>query len=194
MDSSMAGRWSTALRTRPFARRWRLVLMRGAGMILFGLAALARPQLGLAVFLALFVVYALVDGAMAAAAALWNGPGPRRWWFGLAGAASLLAAAGITLAPGVGAAARLWLVGFWAVLRGLIGVADGLTAGRDSGQGWRLISAAAVPLGFGLMLLARPGAGAVALTWLVGSWAFVLGVVTILLALELRRTAADSEA
>jgi uncharacterized membrane protein HdeD (DUF308 family) len=40
---------------------------------------------------------------------------------------------------------------------------------------------------FGLLVLAWPGAGALALVWLIGAYAIVFGVLLIVLSLRLRK-------
>jgi uncharacterized membrane protein HdeD (DUF308 family) len=39
---------------------------------------------------------------------------------------------------------------------------------------------------FGVIVMARPGAGAMALLWLIGSWAIVVGVFLVILAFKAR--------
>jgi uncharacterized membrane protein HdeD (DUF308 family) len=44
---------------------------------------------------------------------------------------------------------------------------------------------------FGLVVLFRPGAGAVALVWLIALYAIVIGIVTVVLSLRLKSFASD---
>jgi uncharacterized membrane protein HdeD (DUF308 family) len=51
---------------------------------------------------------------------------------------------------------------------------------------WWLILTGIVSILFGIVLLAAPGAGAVAVVWLIASYAIIFGVLMIALALRLR--------
>ena len=52
---------------------------------------------------------------------------------------------------------------------------------------WLLILAGVLSVLFGLGVLIYPGAGAVALAWLIGIYAMAIGVVMIMLAIRLRK-------
>jgi uncharacterized membrane protein HdeD (DUF308 family) len=51
---------------------------------------------------------------------------------------------------------------------------------------WMLILAGLASVVFGVLLMAQPGAGALALIWLIGSYAIVFGVLLVLLAFKAR--------
>ncbi len=50
-----------------------------------------------------------------------------------------------------------------------------------------LILGGALSVAFGALLIARPGVGAVAMIWMIGAFAILLGVTFVVLALRLRR-------
>jgi uncharacterized membrane protein HdeD (DUF308 family) len=53
------------------------------------------------------------------------------------------------------------------------------------GEGW-LIAGGVLSVLFGLFLYARPGAGAVALIWMIGAFAILFGIVLVALSFRLK--------
>ena len=54
---------------------------------------------------------------------------------------------------------------------------------------WLLMLSAATSIAFGLLLLIYPGAGALALVWIIGVYALLIGALYLALAYRGRRTA-----
>jgi len=54
---------------------------------------------------------------------------------------------------------------------------------------WMLILGGALSVLFGIALFVAPGAGALALVWLIGSYAILFGILNIAFAMRLRRHA-----
>ena len=52
---------------------------------------------------------------------------------------------------------------------------------------WLLILSGAISVLFGLAVIVVPGAGALALVWLIGAWAIVSGLLIVTLSLKLRK-------
>lgn len=75
---------------------------------------------------------------------------------------------------------------WWAIIIGGSQIAAGIRLRKVITGEWLLILAGALSILFGLLLLARPGAGALAVAVWIGAYATVLGVVLIALALKLR--------
>ena len=54
---------------------------------------------------------------------------------------------------------------------------------------WLLILAGVISILFGAVLIAAPGPGALALLWLIATWAVIFGVALIVLAFRLKKAA-----
>jgi uncharacterized membrane protein HdeD (DUF308 family) len=103
-----------------------------------------------------------------------------------AGLLSLLAGIGAFLWPGITAVALLLLIAAWAILRGMLEIAAAIRLRDLIEDEWRLALAGAVSVLFGLLLLVWPGAGILALVWLVGLCAVLRGLLLVMLAVRLR--------
>ena len=86
--------------------------------------------------------------------------------------------------------ARSWwhvaLRGAAAVAFGVLDIAMAIQLRREIRGEWLLGLAGAVSVLFGVFVLAFPGAGALALVWLIACYAIAIGVLFIALGLRLR--------
>ncbi|HEV7265546.1 MAG TPA: DUF308 domain-containing protein [Falsiroseomonas sp.] len=183
---------------RALARSWWLFLLRGVVGILFGALVFLFPGPGLLVLLAFLAAWMLVDGVASLIQAVRDDPDPTgrrrsRTWLALDGVLSLLLAAVILLLPGlsavalvIAAVALVIAVGAWAIAVGGLRVVLGWRAGD-----WMLGLLGALSVLIGLWLVIAPGPGLLALVWLVGIQAIVVGVLFLALGWRLRRIARD---
>lgn len=170
------------------AKNWWVFVLRGVLAILFGIGAFAMPGITLAALIMLYGAYALFDGIVAAIAAFTQRkPGEGFPWsvllIGLAGIA-----AGIVtfMYPGLTALVLLYLIAAWYIVRGIFEVLVAIQLRKEiQGEGW-LIAAGILSVVFGVFLFARPGAGALAVIWLIGMFAILFGIITIMLGLKLK--------
>jgi uncharacterized membrane protein HdeD (DUF308 family) len=170
------------------ADHWWLVLIRGIAAVLFGLLALSWPGLTLLALVALFGAYALVDGVSSIVAAVARGREHRPWgvlaFEGIVG----VAAGVVTFAwPGVTVVALLVVIAVWAVWTGLLEIVAGVRIRKEVKGEWMLYLSGGASVLLGIVLLISPGTGAVALAWLIGSFALLFGVALIVLSLRLRQ-------
>jgi uncharacterized membrane protein HdeD (DUF308 family) len=169
------------------ARYWWVLALRGALAALFGLLLFAWPELGLVVLVALFGAYALVDGVLALAAGVGQTEDPsHRGAQLLEGVIGVLAGLAAFVWPGMTALLLLYIIAAWAVVTGLaeIVAAVRLRAVIDN-ELWLGLGGLLSVL-FGLYLIVLPGAGALAVAWLIGAYALLFGLALIALALRLR--------
>jgi uncharacterized membrane protein HdeD (DUF308 family) len=168
------------------SRYWWVLLLRGIAAILFGILAFAWPGLTLASLVIVFGAYALVDGVFAIASAI-RGGGRQPWWLLLLEGLVGVGIGVLTLfAPEVTALALLFYIAIWAVATGVLQIAAAIALREEIQGEWLLGLGGLASVIFGALLVARPGAGALAVLWLIGAWAFVFGVSLVVLSLKAR--------
>ncbi|MCW5696802.1 MAG: HdeD family acid-resistance protein [Bauldia sp.] len=172
---------------RPLARNWWLILLRGIAAILFGILAFVWPSLTVLTFVVLFAIYAIVDGMVSLAAAARGDTRMPRWWLIVVGIAGLAAGTLAIFWPDVTALLLILFIGWWSIARGVFEIAGAIALRREIDNEWMLIIAGVLSIAFGLVVILFPGAGALALVWLIGSYAIIAGVVLVGLALKLRK-------
>lgn len=164
-----------------FARDWWVMLFRGVLAILFGIMAFSMPGLTVAALVLLYGAYVLVDGVMA----VWVGGRAHTWWFVLLGIVAILVGIYTFMFPGITAVALLYFVAFWAIFRGISEIVTAFQLRKELDNEWMLILGGIFSIGLGLALFSRPAAGALAMVWLIGAYALVVGLTQVVLAFRL---------
>jgi uncharacterized membrane protein HdeD (DUF308 family) len=169
------------------ARNWWVFAVRGAAAILFGILALLWPALTLLTLVLLFGAYALVDGILAVAAGIAAYGRNERWWAVLLeGVAGVIIGVLTFLWPGTTALVLLFFIAAWAFITGILEIVAAIQLRRVITNEWMMILGGVASILFGLLLVVFPGAGALGLTWLIGVYALVFGVMLLVLAFRLR--------
>ena len=171
----------------PLARHWWVFLVRGLVAIAFGLVALFYPAATLVTFILFYAVFSIVDGVFAVVSAIRGnkGVGPR-WWLALVGVLGIVAGLAAYVWPGLTALALLMVIGVWALVYGVVEIIGAIRLRKEIENEWLLLVHGILAALFGLIVLGRPGAGALALIWLIASFALASGVVLIVLSLRLK--------
>jgi len=174
------------------ARNWWVVALRGLAAIIFGLIALFVPGAVLLTLALLFAVYLLVDGVLGMVAAARAASHHERWGLLLLEA---LVNVGVGMIAAVFPAAAVLgfvvLIGIWAVVTGVLVIAASMRLHVSHGRWW-LAFAGIVSTVWGVLLLLAPLMGAVVLTWWVGGYAIVFGIMLLVLGFRLRGQHASS--
>ncbi|WP_137181167.1 HdeD family acid-resistance protein [Roseomonas sp. AR75] len=179
---------------RTLARGWWLFLLRGIAGILFGILVFMFPGAGLALILAFIAAWMAVDGIASLIQAARGEPDltgrhRSRTWLALDGVFSLLFAAVVLFMPGLSAVALVIAVGAWAMVVGVLRLVLAWRAGD-----WMLGALGALSVLIGIWLMAAPGPGILALVWLVGIEAIMMGVLFVAFGWRLRAIANDPHA
>jgi uncharacterized membrane protein HdeD (DUF308 family) len=173
------------------ARNWWAVVLRGICAILFGLAAFAWPGITLAILILLYGAYALADGILAI---IWSIRARRQggfpWGVFLAGIAAIVAGILAFLWPGLTALALLYLIAAWAIVRGVFEIVAAIRLRKEIEHEWLLGLSGLASIVLGVLLLAWPGVGVLAMLWWIGAFAIVFGVLMVALGLRLKKVRA----
>ena len=155
---------------------WWVRVVDGIFAILFGVAAVSWPGLTLVVLVWLFAVYALIAGAVQLVATFRAMGAQQTWWTHLLlGLASVGAGLVAIFYPAITALVLLWIVAYWAIVVGVLEIANAFTSGR-----FLLLVVGVLAIIFGFVLLANPLAGALAYVTVIGVFAIVRGILEIL--------------
>ena len=168
---------------------WPVLLARAVFAVAFGLVALIWPTITLLILAWAFGIFAIIDGAMQIIDGIRRRDRPRWWITLLLGLLELAAGVLALIWPGISAVALAIVVGAWALVTGLIEIFSAVRQRRERRQPGLLLLVGLVSVVAGVVILAWPVHGAVALATLVGGFAVVYGIVLAVLALGLRNAA-----
>ena len=169
------------------SRYWWMTLLRGLFWVLFGIVIFARPGISLVSLTLALGVVMFVDGVINTANAFSGRKEHDDWWELL-----LVGLAGIGVGvltfynPQATALAVVLYVAIWAIATGLLEIVAAVRLRKQiEGEFW-LALAGIASVFFGVLLAARPGAGALTILWLIGAYAIAFGVILLFLAFKVR--------
>jgi uncharacterized membrane protein HdeD (DUF308 family) len=173
---------------RALGENWWLMLLRGIVTIAFGVLIFIWPALTLLTLTFLWGAYALADGVFA----LWSAVSSKgseitsRWWLALIGIAGILAGLTAFVWPGITIHVLLALIASWAIVTGVLEIWGAIQLRREIEAEWMMALSGLLSIVLGVTLLTRPGAGTLAVVWLIGSLAILVGCVYVSFAIWLR--------
>ena len=170
------------------ARNWWLFLLRGLAAVAFGVLSLIWPGLSLLTLIWLFAAYALVDGVFALAAAIvGRGDAEFKWWLVLVGLLGIGVGIATFMWPGLTALTLLYFIAGWVIATGVLQIIGAIELRNVIDNEWWLILDGALSVLFGILLFIMPGAGALALIWLIALFAIAYGVLMIGFAFKIKK-------
>ncbi|SEK62379.1 HdeD family acid-resistance protein [Nitrosovibrio tenuis] len=168
-------------------KSWKVLALRGAVSLLFGVLAALWPGLTLMWLIVMFAAYALIWGAVSMSAAVRNRKSNDDWWMLLVlGLIGLAAGATTILYPGLTALMLVLLMGATALASGIVDIAMAIRLRKViQGEGFLILNGI-VSILFGVFVFFFPGAGALAMVWLISMYAIVTGMLLLALAWRVR--------
>jgi uncharacterized membrane protein HdeD (DUF308 family) len=169
------------------SRYWWMTLLRGVIWIAFGVMLFTQPGVSLATLMLFFGAFVLADGIGTVITAFGGRGEHENWWvLLLAGLAGIGVGLLTFYNPAITALTLQLLIAMWAVSTGLLQIVAAIRLRKEiQGEFW-LVAAGLLSVAFGVLLVARPVAGALAVLWFIGGYAVVFGVTLIALALRVR--------
>lgn len=162
------------------SRYWWLLVVRGAAAVLFGIVAFTLPVATLAALILVFGAYAFVDGVVAVTTAIGGRTITPHWWVLLLQGLFGIGVGVVTLFnPVLTAIALLVYIAAWAILVGGLQIFAGIKLRDELTGEWWLVLGGALGVAFGILMVWHPAAGAVALLWLIASYAVIWGLTLI---------------
>ncbi len=169
------------------SRNWWLVLLRGLIAIGFGILVWIQPEISLRMLIMLFAVFSLTDGVLEIGIAIagrdWL---EQKWVLIIRGLLGIGLGILTILRPDVTAMALLFYISIWAIAGGVLDIVTGIRLRKEMTGEWLLILGGIMTVAFGALLIAWPSEGALAVLWLIGTYATIFGALLIGLAFRMR--------
>ncbi|HJZ33378.1 MAG TPA: HdeD family acid-resistance protein [Hyphomicrobiaceae bacterium] len=168
------------------ARNWWLILLRGICAMVFGVLTFIWPGVTLLTLVLFYGAFALADGIFALSAAVTGNTPTPRWWLAIVGLLGIAAGAMTLLWPGLTAVVLQVFIACWAIATGAIQVIGAIQLRKEIENEWLLIAGGLLSIAFGVILVTQPSVGALALLYVIGSYAILYGLLLVWFALRLR--------
>jgi uncharacterized membrane protein HdeD (DUF308 family) len=162
--------------------RWALGLS-GALSIALGIVIIVWPNISLFSLVIVFGAFALVRGVFGLVAAIATPIPQGRGWLIVSSLAGIVVGIVVFVWTDMSALALLYVIGAYAIALGVIAIGGGFWLPLDNGDRVLLMLTGFVSILFGIVMFAKPGAGALALLALIAAYALILGVVELTVAI-----------
>lgn len=166
--------------------RWALGV-NGVLSIALGVVILAWPGISLYALTILFGAYSLATGVIALVAAFSGTAGGERGWLVFSGLLGIAVGVMVVLWTGISALALLYVIGGYAIVLGFFAIFGAFSLPLDGGDTALFVLSGLVAILFGVVMFARPGAGALVVLTLIAAFALVNGITELVVAIGGKR-------
>ena len=181
MESS-SNRISELWNTQVTKVRW-LLGLRGALSIAMGVVILVWPGISLVALTIVVGAYAFANGLIEFGYAFTDEAKGRRGWFVFSGLAGIVFGVMVLAWPGISSLALLYVIGGYAIAIGILAIGASFQLPLDGRDSALMVLGGLVAILFGIVMFARPGAGALATLALIAAFALATGVAQLAVAI-----------
>jgi uncharacterized membrane protein HdeD (DUF308 family) len=166
--------------------RWALGL-NGLLSIALGVVILVWPGISLDALTILFGAYALATGVVGLYYSFTAQARGERGWLIVSSLAGIAVGVMVLLWTNISALALLYVIGAYAIALGIIAVGGAFWLPIDGGDTALMILSGMVSILFGIVIFARPGAGALVTLALIAAFALITGITELVVAIGGKR-------
>jgi uncharacterized membrane protein HdeD (DUF308 family) len=181
MDT-MLDRAAKSTRTQFTKMRWVLGL-HGLASVVFGVMILGWPGISVYALTIVFGAYALATGIVEFGTAFTAQAREERGWLILRGLLGIAVGVLVFAWPGISALALLYVIGGYAVAFGILCVGASFRLPLDGRDKASMVLTGVAAIVFGIVMFAKPGAGALAVLALIATFALVTGISELFVAI-----------
>jgi uncharacterized membrane protein HdeD (DUF308 family) len=169
-------------RTQLKTMRWTLGL-HGLVSVVVGVMILAWPGISVYALTIVFGAYTLATGIVEFGTAFTSRGKEERGWLALRGLLGIAVGVLVFAWPGISALALLYVIGFYAVTLGILAVFGSFRLPLAESDAASMVLTGLVSIVFGIVIFAKPGAGALAVLALIAAFALVTGVTELVVSI-----------
>jgi uncharacterized membrane protein HdeD (DUF308 family) len=168
--------------------KWRWALgLNGLLSIAVGVVILVWPGISLYALTLLFGAYSLATGVVGLGAAFSGAAKGERGWLIFSSLLGIAVGVMVLVWTNISALALLYVIGAYAVALGIIAVIGAFYLPIDGGDTALMILSGLVSGLFGIVIFAKPGAGALVVLALIAAFALVTGITELVVAIGGKR-------
>ncbi|MBV8151893.1 MAG: HdeD family acid-resistance protein [Candidatus Eremiobacteraeota bacterium] len=168
---------------------WWALLARGIIAVLFGIYCFILTGAAIEGLVYVIGAFFVIDGVFMVAGAVRSAAHSdwAHWWLLLLGGLLGIAAGVLTFVwPGITAFTLAIFVGAWAFVTGVLELVTAMRMHHTLPNEWLWVLNGILSILLGVIIAVFPGAGLVALVWLIGFYAILAGLTMLALAFRLR--------
>ena len=162
--------------------RWMLGI-NGVLSIALGVVIIVWPSISLYSLVIVFGAFALVRGVFGLIAAISTKEMPHRGWLALNSLLGIVVGVLVFWRTDMSALALLYVIGAYAIALGIITIGGAFWLPLKTADRVLLTLGGWVSIIFGIVMFAKPGAGALAVLALIAAYALILGVTEVTVAI-----------
>ena len=183
---TMLDRAAKMTQTQLTKMRWALGLS-GALSVALGVVIVVWPGISLYALTIVFGAYALATGIIQLGSAISGAEKGERGWLIVTGLLGIAVGVMVLVWTNISALALLYVIGVYAVMLGVIAIGGAFWLPISGGDTALMILWGVLSIVFGIVIFAKPGAGALVTLALIAAFALVIGISELAVAIGGKR-------